>query len=442
MPRYLAFVEALARDIDSGALKPGTRLLPQREMAAQLGLSLGTISRAYAEAEARGLISGEVGRGTFVQRRPQDANGKAPEMVNLALNVPPPTGEEDAIAATLSDILSDGALKPLLEYLPHQGLPTHRRLVVEWLARQGIVCDVNNLLIANGGQHALSIAASVVAAPGQVVLTERFTYSGMTALAAQNGYVLRGVDGDEHGLIPDELERAFRETGARSLFAMPTLQTPTGTVMPPGRREAIAAIVRRHDAYLLEDDVYAFLFEMPPRPLSMLVPERAFYVTSFAKCLAPGLRIGAMIVPERFRDRCINGVRATGWMASPLMAEVLVRLIHSGDLARQVQLKRREAELRNAIADRALGRFLLKASGTAGYHRWLPLPQGRTLDALLAQAAQAGITLAAPGALQQADRGKLGVRICLGHPARGADLERALVALRGILESAEAMSFV
>src|SRR5689334_15595933 len=68
-PRYLAFVQALEKDIDSGDLKPGTRLLPQRDMASQLGLSVGTISKAYAEAESRGLISGEVGRGTFVQRR-------------------------------------------------------------------------------------------------------------------------------------------------------------------------------------------------------------------------------------------------------------------------------------------------------------------------------------------------------------------------------------
>jgi len=443
MPRYLAFVEALERDIASGALKAGTRLLPQREMASHLGLSLGTISRAYAEAEARGLISGEVGRGTFVQggvRAGQEAG--APEMVNLALNVPPPTGEEEAIAAAMSDVLADGALKPLLGYLPHQGLLAHRRMITEWFTRQRIVCDVNNLLITNGGQHALSVAAGLIAGPGQVVLTERFTYSGMTALAAQNGYVLHGVDGDRHGLLPDALDRAFRETGARALFATPTLQTPTGTVMPAERRQAIAEVIRRHDAFLLEDDVYAFLFESVPQPITMAIPERAFYVTSFAKCLAPGLRIGAMIVPERFRDRSINGVRATGWMASPLMAEVLTRLIHSGDLARQVQLKRREAEMRNAIADRALGPFLPNVSDAPGFHRWLPLPQGRTLNALLAQAGQAGITLAAPGALQQVDRGTLGVRLCLGHPRRGDELERALVALRSILESAETMSFV
>jgi DNA-binding transcriptional MocR family regulator len=176
--------------------------------------------------------------------------------------------------------------------------------------------------------------------------------------------------------------------------------------------------------------------------VSALIPDRSFYVTSFAKCLAPGLRIGAMIVPEQFRDRSINAVRATGWMASPIMAEVIARLLHSGDLLRQVHLKRAAAARRNAIADRLLGNWLTPLSGTAGFHRWLPIPAGRTLIALVTQAAQAGITIAPPGALQQVDRGTLGIRLCLGHPATDDILENALLELKRILESAEAISFV
>ena len=443
-PRYLAFVQALENDVRTGVLKPGTRLLPQRDMANQLGLSVGTVSRAYAEAEARGLISGEVGRGTFVQRPrpPASTLGNARATMNLALNVPPATGEDELIASVLSEILADGALSPLLGYLPHQGLPSHREIMAEWLRAFRLKVDIANLFITHGGQHALSIALNMVAEPKAMVLTERFTYSGMIALSAQNGYRLHGVDGDADGLLPDALDRAFSDTGARVLFATPSLQTPTGTVMRPERRQQIADIVARHDAYLLEDDVYAFLFAAPPTPLSALIPDRGFYVTSFAKCLAPGLRIGAMIVPEQFRDRSINAVRATGWMASPIMAEVVARLLHSGDLMRQVQLKRTAAVRRNAIADRMLGNWLTPLSGTAGFHRWLPIPAGRTLIALVTQAAQAGITIAPPGALQQVDRGTLGIRLCLGHPATDDVRESALAELKRILESAEAISFV
>ena len=81
------------------------------------------------------------------------------------------------------------------------------------------------------------------------------------------------------------------------------------------------------------------------------------------------------------------------------------------------------------------------SSGPGQFARWLPLPAGRMLNSLITQAAQAGITLAPPGAMQQVDRGTLGVRLCLGHPSE-ANLERALAELRRILDMAEAISFV
>ena len=136
---------------------------------------------------------------------------------------------------------------------------------------------------------------------------------------------MHGVATDASGLIPENLDRAFVETRARVLYCMPTLQTPTGSVMPPERRQAIAEIVRKHDAFLLEDDAYGYLLSPPLPPISRLIPERSFYIVSFAKCLAPGLRIAAMIAPEAFRDRSINALRATGWMAVPVMAEVVAR---------------------------------------------------------------------------------------------------------------------
>jgi DNA-binding transcriptional MocR family regulator len=443
-PRYLAFVLALEADIASGRVKPGMRLLPQRDMAQRLDLSVGTISKAYAEAEQRGLISGEVGRGTFVQRRRPEArgHGTSDSTINLALNVPPYTGEDDVIASTLSEIVADGEMSNLLGYLPHQGLRRHREAMATWLASLGMTADADHLFITHGGQHALSIALGMVSQPGDIILTESYTYSGMLALSAQGGYPLHGVATDAAGLIPESLERAFNETKARVLYCMPTLQTPMGSVMPSERRRVIADIVRRHDAYLLEDDAYNYLLTPPLMPVSKLIPERSFYIVSFAKCLAPGLRIAAMIAPDAFRDRSINALRATGWMAVPVMAEVVARLIHNGGLTRQARLKREKASLRDGIVRRVLKEWLPAAPAAPGFHTWFPLPAGRTLAALIAQAAQAGITLAPPGALRRMESENLGVRLCLGAPATEADLERALIEIRRILEMAEAISFV
>jgi DNA-binding transcriptional MocR family regulator len=444
-PRYRAIVDTLAADIAAGRIKPGARLLPHRDMAERLGLSVGTISKAYAEAERRGLISGEVGRGTFVLRRPEarsDTDGRGSAIANLTLNVPPATGEDETIAATLAEIAASDELSDLLGYLPHQGRRDHRVSIATWLESQGIAIDADRIFITQGAQHGLSIALSLVAGRGDIVLTETLTYSGMLALAAQTGCRLHGVEMDEHGLIPQALDRAFAETGARVIYAMPTLQTPTGTVLPDERRRQIAEIVRRHAAFLIEDDAYAFLFATPPRPISTLIPERSFYAMSFAKCLAPGLRIGALVAPDVFRDRMINALRATGWMAVPIMAEVVARLIHSGGLARQVLLKREKAAARYEIARRILGSRLRDVSAPAGFHVWLPLPAGRTVNALITQAALAGITLAPPAALAPLDPASAGVRLCLGAIRTDAELERVLTILMDILETAEAISVV
>src|SRR6202790_2857894 len=443
-PRYRAFVAALEADLASGRVKPGMRLLPQRDMAQRLALSVGTISKAYAEAEQRGLITGEVGRGTFVQRRRSEARGlgTTEATINLPLTAPPYTGEDNVIGSVLAEIVADGEMANLLGYLPHQGLRRHREAMATWLGSLGVAADADHLFITHGGQHALSIALGMVASSEDSVLTESYTYSGMLALSAQWEYRLHGVATDAHGLIPENLDRAFAETRARVIYCMPTLQTPTGSVMPPGRRQAIAEIVRRHDAYLLEDDAYGYLLSPPLAPISKLVPERSFYIVSFAKCLAPGLRIAAMIAPEAFRDRSINALRATGWMAVPVMAEVVARLIYNGGLARQAKLKRDKAALRDGIVRRILKEWLPAAPAAPGFHTWLPLPAGRTLAALIAQAAQAGITLAPPGAVRRMESESLGVRLCLGAPATEADLERALIEIRRILEMAEAISFV
>jgi len=212
--------------------------------------------------------------------------------------------------------------------------------------------------------------------------------------------------------------------------------------MPAARRDEIVEIVRAHNAFLVEDDAYGFLCDPPIAPLSARMPECSFYVVSFAKCLAPGLRVGAMVAPPTFRDRCINGIRSTGWMATPIMVEVVARMIESGDLDMQVLAKRDAARRRHAIATRILGDRVVQSGGTPAFHVWLQMPAGRTTMSLIAQAAMAGITIATPDALQSFDPMSNGVRLCLGAPESDAEVEFALQTVRNILDDAETMSFV
>ncbi len=447
-PLYLQIVAALQADISSGEVAAGTRLPTHRQMARRLGLSVGTVSKAYAAAERRGLIAGEVGRGTFVLPAGPElgvteaAAVDSPRRINLALNAPPPTGEDEAIAQTMTQIMSDPRLVGLLGYLPHQGREEHRRVIADWLTRTALPTGPANLFITHGAQHAISIAMRLLSRPGVPVLAENLTYSGMIALALMENYALRGVLMDQHGLIPERLEEAFAETGARVLYCTPTLQTATASLMPLERRHQIAEIIRRHDAWLVEDDAYGFLCEEPLPTLSSLLPERSFYVVSFAKCLAPGLRIGAMVAPPEFRDRIVNAIRATGWMANALMTEAVVRMISNGALAEQIALKRKAAAERSATAREILGDLLSPPSGVPAFHLWLKMSMGRTAVSLLSQAALAGLTLASPSPLQPFDPMASGFRLCLGGASNLSELRGALSTLREILTDFEAMAVV
>lgn len=445
-PRYLQIVAALQNDIATGLVAAGQQLPTHREMALKLDLSIGTVSKAYAAAERRGLISGQVGRGTFVlPATPELGIGEPaagePRRVNLALNAPPATGEDRALGKALAEIAGEDGLAQLLDYLPHQGREEHRVAMAAWLSERLMPVTASGLYVTHGAQHAISIAMRLLARPGAPVLAENLTYSGMMALAQMESYALRGVAMDEHGLVPKALDLAFRETGSKVLYCTPTLQCATGAVAPAARRREIAEIVARHDGWIVEDDAYGFLPPEPVPPLSSFLPERSFYVVSFAKCLSPGLRIGAMVAPPQFHDRAVNAIRSTGWMASAVMAEAVIRMMRDGTLDRQIALKRAVAAERTAMAQDILGPLLAPVP-VPGFHVWLRTPAGRSATGLAAQAAQEGITLAAPAPLQPLAYHETGVRVCLGGTAALDDLRHALEVLADVLSGMDEMALI
>lgn len=310
-----------------------------------------------------------------------------------------------------------------------------------WLSERLMPVTASSLYVTHGAQHAISIAMRLLARPGAPVLAENLTYSGMMALAQMESYALRGVAMDEHGLVPKALDLAFRETGSKVLYCTPTLQCATGAVAPAARRREIAEIVARHDGWIVEDDAYGFLPPEPVPPLSSFLPERSFYVVSFAKCLSPGLRIGAMVAPPQFHDRAVNAIRSTGWMASAVMAEAVIRMMRDGTLDRQIALKRAVAAERTAMAQDILGPLLAPVP-VPGFHVWLRTPAGRSATGLAAQAAQEGITLAAPAPLQPLAYHETGVRVCLGGTAALDDLRHALEVLADVLSGMDEMALI
>src|SRR5688572_24872410 len=236
-PLYLVIAAALARDVESGKLAPGTRLPTHRELARALRVNVGTITRAYAEAARRGLVDGEVGRGSYVRHPAARGLGSAPPktvpegVVDLAFNLPAGGPSASERSTALVALARRADLDECFTGYHLQGLASHRAAGAQWIARTGIAADPERLLVTGGAQHALAVALATCAKPGDVILAEMLTYTGLKPLARLLGLRLHPVAIDDHGLVPEAFESACRGNSVKALFAQPTAQNPTAVTL-------------------------------------------------------------------------------------------------------------------------------------------------------------------------------------------------------------------
>jgi DNA-binding transcriptional MocR family regulator len=203
--------------------------------------------------------------------------------------------------------------------------------------------------------------------------------------------------------------------------------------MPAERREEIAAICRRYGVTLVEDDIYGFLSDEGLPPISSFIPEKSIYVTSLSKCVAPGLRVGYVRAPANLIERIGSAVRASTWMATPLMAEAASRLIRSGDAKRLAEAQRIEAAVRQEIAATLLEGVDM-ATHPSSFHIWLKLPEPWRREEFTAQARQRRVGVA-PAEAFAVGRAPVphAVRVGLSAARDHATLERALTILSELL---------
>jgi len=441
-PRYLAIAEALADDAGAGRLRPGTRLPTHRDLADRLGLTVGTVTRAYAEAARRNLVSGEVGRGTFVRgpatrfAAPLAAARAQEGLIDLSANHPPRApgdGEERALARSLGALSRRKDLARLLDYPPEGGSREHREAGAEWARRSGLDAPADRVLVSSGSQHGMTAVFAALLVPGDLVLTEALTYSGMKTLAGLLSLRLQGVALDDEGLRPDALAAACRARPPKALYCVPTLQNPTASVMSDERRREIADVAREHGVLIVEDDVHGRIPHRAPRPLSAFAPERAVYLTGTSKALAPGLRVGFIVAPEALVGRIAAAIRGTTWMAAPLMAEIAAAWIRDGTAEAILRRKRSEAASRQRLAGQVIGRFVDRAQPTA-YHVWLSLPRPWRGEAFAEAARRKGVGVTPASAFAVGRAGAPdAVRVCLGAARDRAELERGLRVLADLL---------
>jgi DNA-binding transcriptional MocR family regulator len=445
-PRYVAIADALSRDIARGILAEGARLPTHRELAECLGVTVGTVTRGYAEAERRGLTVGEVGRGTFVRRRsePDDFGWREAALpgagegvldMSLASTWVPPDGEEGRLLGrTLEEIARSRSLDELMMYNPATALPRHRATAAEWIRGIGLDVSPEQIVVTSGAQHAMLVILAALLSPGDTLLAEELTYPGLKAVARMLGLRLHGVAMDEEGITPEALDAACAESGARAVYCVPTIQNPTSATMSEERRRGVADVARERGLYVLEDQIHVAQYPDRIPPLASFAPERTLHITTLCKAATFGLRIGFVSAPGQVVERIRSGVRSSLWMPAPLMTEVTTRWIADGTAERLGRRKLEELRARHEIVREVFGQRLEYRTHPASLHVWVHLADPLRSDECVAQARQRGILIAGAEAFAVGREVPAAVRVALGAVPHREDFRRGIEVLAEVLE--------
>jgi DNA-binding transcriptional MocR family regulator len=393
---YMKLADVIAAEIAKGALKPGDRLPPQRIFAYQREIAVSTASRVYTELLRRGLVVGEVGRGTFISGEARRGMAAATEprgaRIDFEFNYPMLPQQSALIARSLEGLNRPEALDVALRQATSIGTPAVRNIAAEYLARQNRDWSPKSeqmVFTANGRQCIAAALAAVMPAGGRCGV-ETLTYPFIKGIAARLGVTLVPLAMDEHGVRPDAVQKAHREAHLSALYVQPIIQNPLGMTMPASRRADLLRIVEKLDLTVIEDLVYGFLDDEPP--LAALAPDRCVVLDSLSKKVAPGLSLGFVVPPQRMRENVMAAVRSGGWTASGFAFAATQQMMGDGTAAELARLKRADAQQRQKIAVACLSGFELQTNSKS-YHLWLTLPSHWRSQTFVAAAARRDIAL-------------------------------------------------
>src|SRR5579871_4895836 len=315
---YLKLADAIAAEIADGTLKPGDRLPPQRNFAYERKIAVSTAGRVYSELLRRGLVVGEVGRGTFISgdaKRGAAAPGEPRGVrIDLEFNYPILPDQTALIAKSLSGLEKPAALDAALRQATSTGTPAVRSVAATYLSQGAWSPSPDQLVFTGNGRQSIAAALAALVPTGGRCGVEALTYPFVKGIAARLGISLAPLAMDDGGVRPDSVQKAHREASLSAIYIQPAIQNPLGMTMTATRRADLLRVVEKLDIPVIEDNVYGFFDDQPP--LAAVAPDRCIVIDSLSKRVAPGLTVGFVVPPLRLRERVMASVRSGGWTAS------------------------------------------------------------------------------------------------------------------------------
>jgi GntR family transcriptional regulator / MocR family aminotransferase len=360
--RRVGLEQAIRAAVRNGRLEPGERLPSTRALARDLGLARGTVAEAYAQLAAEGYLRTSHGAPTRVAPEPRTpaASATAPmparaPRFSLEAGVPdlsafPRAAWQTALRRALASA-PDRALGPG----DPRGRPELRAALSSYLGRaRGVLTDPEQIVICAGFTEGLALLAAALRACGTpTVAMENPCLHHHRDVAAANGLTVAALAVDEHGAQPDI------PSGAAAILLTPAHQFPLGATLAPERRAAFISWARSRNTVVIEDD-YDGEFRYDRQPVGALQgldPDRVVYAGTASKTLAPGLRLGWLVLPAALLESVIEAKQLIG-ATHALEQLALAELIRTGVFDRHVRRMRqryrhRHDQLLALLAERA-----------------------------------------------------------------------------------------
>lgn len=344
-------------------------------------------------------------------------------MIDLRFNYPVLDSQHQQLQQALAALVPNEAY---LRMEPVGGHLANKQVGADWLARPDYAVDPEAVFITCGGHHALTVLCLAANLSGQSVIVDPLTYNGFIGLALMLGITLIPCPIDNHGMDPAELERLCLHPTVKAVYLTPTIHNPLAFTMPLTRRLDIVDVARKVDVLLIDDDAYGFLDPNAPVSFAHLAPERAFFIYSFAKPIAPGVKTAFMLVPSQWRHSVATVIRSTSSGSVSLFATVIGNWITSGALSELIGQKQQLASQKQALVNRIFEGYAYTTQPTS-YHVWLPLHESVESQKVGELLFRQGVDVVTSQAYQVGqEKGHNGLRIALGNVTDEQILEQGL----------------
>ena len=466
IPLYRQLFEQIAGRIRAGQLAKGERLPATRELAGQLGVNRTTVSAAYELLEAEGLISGQVGRGSFVTARPGTAETGGVEwgaLLDRGENTPfmqPAGGGEisfvmsrpssglfplDDFRASCEAVLRRSDLADILQLGSPSGYEPLRRYLLDDARANGLATAGDELLVTNGCQQALDLIARILLKPGDAVAIEDPVYPGLKNMLAGMGAQLVAIPVAGDGMEVAALERALERERLRLIVITPNFQNPTGATMPERARRALVEMARAKGVPVVENDAYGDLRyegEHIAPVKSLDDAGGTVLLRSFSKISFPGLRVGWALGPKALIERMRQAKEASDLHTDQLSQAVLLEFAESGKLAaHRARVVQAGTERLRATLEACREYLPARTRWTkpqGGMNMWVRLPEPLDAAELLPRAREEGVAYL-PGryfAVSRQDAGALRLSFAGVAPE---EIRRGVAVLGKLVAAAEEM---